>query len=182
MAATITGTAGLAVQGMQYLLNDITQGQSALTQSGQFNLANYGLTYGTGAVLSNGLVPVNDWYLNSFSLATATAKNVVLNGGADANPFGVALAFTKVKLIIVSISVVDLLNNFGTIGPQGVTSAAQLCFGGTGATAYATFFGPTIFCGGAAGWTTNSTSASILPVNNTSSGTLVFQLFIAGTK
>ena len=55
-----------------------------------------------------------------------------MNGGSNKNPFGVALAFTKVKYVLCYVLSPDYVNNFCKIGPQGIANSAQLWFGGTG--------------------------------------------------
>jgi hypothetical protein len=179
MAKNIIGSVSIAPNGMLYTSGNISNSQSAL-QGSNFNFNTFSFVFGTGSTLSSGAYQIQDWYLNTLTITASGSYNLTLNGGVDNNPFGTALAFTAIKLIIVSMSTTDFVNNFVQVGPQNTTSAAQLGFGGTGAQAYFTCYGTLVLPGPAAGWTVNSTSASKLPIVNNSSGSLTVQVFVAG--
>jgi hypothetical protein len=182
MASAISGTIGFNVQSVQYLAGNLANSQSQLNAAGSsFNFASYGLTTGSGTVLLNGSLQVTDWYLNTLTIANGVTYSFNFSGGSDKNPFGTTLAFTKIRLIIVSLATVDYAANFVAVGPQAVANSAQLGFGGTGATAYWTLYSTMIFAAPAAGWTVNNTTASIFPINNTSAVSQTVQLFVAGS-
>lgn len=184
MAATISFTAAFSATGTY---NSGASGSGRVDNfavgSNSFIVPNVTLSYGTDTVLdSAGAIPCNDWY-DEIRTVTATSNiSITLNGGADTNPFGTALAFTKIKYVLIAIITTPTGIIFANVGPTNVSNTAQLWFGGTGATAYEQVYWRAEHAGPAAGWTTNSTTASIFYIANPGGASLSVGVFIAGTK
>lgn len=185
MAATLNGTLKIGFDG-SYDAGASASGRVDRLQIGnnapKFIAEDAALAYGTGTVLdANGAIPVNDWYDEIVSITTGATKTIDLTGGSDANPFGVALAFTVVKCVIVALLDPDGIN-YVKVGPQAVANAWQGWFGGTGAGMYESVYWSTVHAGPAAGWTVTAGTGDLFTIINPNAGTVSVAIFIAGKK
>lgn len=158
----------------------------SLNGQAQNQITNFALSYGTGTVLdANGAVNVTGLYVYNSTLAATTTKSVNMNGGSDADfVSGVALVWTKLKyafvanLGIVGGSPDGLL--FLQVGPQGITNAPALFWGGTGATLYNLCYWSLPLRGPAAGLTVTPSTGMLFPVNNPGATILQILIILAG--
>lgn len=184
MAATITMTSGLKIDGTYNAgatgHSNLDRVQAGSDGSNSAILPNFGLTYGTGTVVdSNGLVPVNDWYIFQGTIAAGATKSIDLIGGADVNPFGTALAFTVLKYALVGIISPDGIIKV-QIGPRGVSNAWQGPWGGTGVTVYQETQYRWEWTGPAAGIAVTAGTGDLFLVKNPGAADLTCFIFLAG--
>jgi len=183
MAATITGS--FAVEGRAFY----SSGSAVSTLSERLQLGRLGfdcdsikLAYGTADTLLNGALRVNDWYAAIHTINAASTLSLDLSGSATyKNPFGVTLAFTKLKFVLVSMIAPDGAKVV-KVGPQNESNAAQLWFGGTGATAYESVYWHVAKGGPIAGWTITAGTGDILPIINPGGAAVDVAVFLAGVK
>lgn len=139
---------------------------------------------GTGAVLSNGSLQSNNWYLNTLTITAGGSYNLNLNGGSDKDPSGTALAFTAITLVLIAITAIAGSTtapnavDFLKVGPNAVASAAQLWFGGTGAGMYESVYWQSFHPGPAAGWTVGA--GSLLPIANPGANNITCAVLVIG--
>lgn len=143
-------------------------------------------TTGSPGSLSNGALQSKNWFLGEITIAGGSTVNFAFNGGSYNDPSGAALAMTAVTLVALSIvaiagqTTVPDGTDYLEVGPQGVSDAAQLWFGGTGATCYETVYWQSFHPGPAAGWTVNSSTAQLLPIKNPGSNSITCALLVIG--
>ena len=177
----LNGNGTLSLGATAGLLNSVLQ-----INGNGFTCPGVSVVNGSGTTLSNGSLQANNWYLNTLTINGSSSYNLTLNGGSDKDPGGVALAFTKIKLVAMSITNIATATvipngvDYLQIGPQGVANAAQLWFGGTTAAVYETMYWQTFHPGPAAGWTVNSTTASLLPIVNPGSNAITVAVLVVG--
>jgi hypothetical protein len=187
MTATLNGTARWSFDG-SYNAGNTGSGLISRVAPGP-NGANgavipdFTISYGSGVVLdSNGFTPCNDWYVDTLSIAGSGTTSIDLSGSVSyKNPFGTTLAFTAIKYAFFGILAPDGAK-LARVGPQNVTNAAQLWFGGVGATCYETVYYRSEKLGPPAGWAITAATADLLPINNPGATTISVLVFIAGIK
>lgn len=184
MAANITGGFTLsgsasyqaAGGGISVPIDGITLGQN------DFAVVNPQLAYGTGASLTSaGAIQINDWYSKLASIGATTTLTISLNGGADANPFGTALAFTALKFLVIAVMGADGAKVV-RVGPQNVANSAQLWFGGTGAQAYEQVYFSTMKVGALAGWTITAATAMNFNIHNPGASAVSVAILLGGVR
>lgn len=180
MAATITFNPTLNGIGAY------NAGAAITSRSDQMNLGlnSFGVTlpqlaYGTGTTYASNAIMVNDWFSTSLTILTTVTRSIDFNGGADANPFGVPLVWTKLKLLIVSIQNPDGIN-YVKVGPNAVSEAAALWFGAATANIYESVYFTQVWVAPAAGWTVTASTAHLLPIENPGASTVTVAVFAAG--
>lgn len=129
-------------------------------------------TFGTGSGECNWL------YYASRSVGATTADNFDLAGSLT-DAFGTTITATKLKVLVVAIDSPDGTKKL-RVGPRGVANAAQLCFGGTGATDYIEVFDWLVLQELVAGWTITGGSADIVGVYNSGAGSVTYSILMAG--
>ncbi len=146
------------------------------------------LSYGTGTVLDGaGAIPCNDIFFWQGTIAAGATKSIDLTGGSDANPDGVALAFTVVKYFLVANlglatgAAPDGIQSL-QVGPRNVTNAWQGPWGGVGATVYETVYWRLEYAGPAAGITVTAGTGDLFIVKNPGASDMTVLIFIAGKK
>ncbi len=186
MTATITG---LSKKSLELTYNAGYTGYSHLTKinagpngTNGAQFPDIGFSYGTGTVLDGaGAIPVNDIYFFQGTIAAGATKSIDLIGGADLNPDGIALAFTKIKYALVAIVDPDGIVSL-QVGPRNVSNAWQGPFGGVGATLYETVYWRWEWGGPAAGTTVTADTGDLFIVKNPGAGDLTVIIAIAGKK
>jgi hypothetical protein len=184
MAANLTATFSVTGSG-KYSAAANASGRSDSLNIGQngfdFSLPN--LVYGTANTLdSSGRLSCNDWYLDSFSIAGTTTASIDVSGsGSYTNPFGTTLAFTSIRCIGVAIQSPDGALKV-RVGPQNVANAAQLWFGGVGATAYEETCWGVLKLSPPAGWAITAGTGDLIVINNPGATAVTVAVFIAGVK
>ncbi|AMV25438.1 hypothetical protein VT84_13635 [Gemmata sp. SH-PL17] len=134
-----------------------------------------GYTNGTGTA------QCDLWYCKRRTLAANTTESLDLRGGLT-DPEGNAINFAHVKRVVISILEPDGTKSL-RVGPQNVTNAAQLWFGGTGATAYETVKTFLYKDEPFTGWATTAGSADLLPVFNPSlTDAVTYGIWVLGTS
>lgn len=132
------------------------------------------VSYGIGANQCNWL-----YFEQGRSLAATTYDNHDLYGGLT-DAFGTAINATALKLAIVALDSPDGAANL-RVGPQNQTGAAQLGWGGTGATVYQTVYDWWLASNmSAAGWTITNTTADVFSVYNPTGSAVLYSILLAG--
>ena len=124
----------------------------------------------------------NEMYLDQLTIPAGGSVNIDLTGSTSyTNPFGETLAFTAVRLVL--ISVIDPASSKAVlVGPQGVTDAAQLWFGDVEATDYETVEDVSLHYRTTGGWTITNDSADLLPISNEGVADVEVAVLILGTR
>lgn len=128
-------------------------------------------TYGTGSA------QVNAFYAASRTLAATTFD--LLNLTTLPNALGTTFSLTRLKLLVISIDSPDGTKSL-RVGPQNQSNAAQLWFGGTGATVYETIFTGQKWEDPYAGYTVTATTGDILPIYNPGGSSVTYGIWILG--
>lgn len=157
-------------------------GQVRDTATGAFQPAVFGADVLPSATLTlttgTGNQQVNQWYCARRTLAGTTFDLLDLSGGLT-NGLGQTVTLTKLKYVRLSVVSPD-----GTkalrIGPQNQAAAAQLWFGGTGATVYDTVYETVEHRMTYAGWTITGTTADILPIYNPGGSAVIYAIWLMG--
>jgi hypothetical protein len=140
---------------------------------GGFPAVGFSLTYGTGNLQAQ------SWWSDKRTVAAGATDSIDLNG-ALTGPLGASVAFTSARVIIIAIDTPD-----GTkllrVGPQNVTNAAQLGFGGVGAQAYLETDTFCVLPRPYGGWTITPATADLLPVKNPTGVSIDYYVWILGT-
>lgn len=187
MAATIAGTTKFNLD-MTYSGLGTASGRASRLQlnasASVTTVPDVSFSYGTGVVLdSAGAIPINDIYAEIKTVPLGSDLSITVNGGSDTNPFGVALAFTKIKYAFVGImSPTGLATKKLLLGPVATANAAALWFGTVGASVYEEVYWRSEHLGPAPGWTVNSTTASIFYMSNPGAANISALIVLAGTK
>ncbi len=192
MAANISGTVYLSANA-KYDPGDTPPGQLDQLWTSSFAFENILLAYGNGTTLLNGALQVNDWYQDSLTITAGSYAHIDLNGGSQQNPFGVTLAFTKIKLVIVGLQGQDGTLHYH-IGPDAQSDPFIGWFDGTytdtgtglpivvGAESFSDEYGTFIKQSGAAGWAVTATTADLLYFKNPNASNITLDIFLAGVK
>jgi len=118
----------------------------------------------------------NAWYIASRTVTATTADNINLT---SLSYFGTTFSLTKLKYLYIAISEPN-----GTkalqVGPRGVSNAAQLGWGGTGATVYDTIYTGQDWEHPYAGWTVTASTADILGIFNPGASSVTYGIWIIG--
>lgn len=181
--ATLIGTFGIEGTA-QYNAGSAVSGLMDRIRVGQqgFDCDQITLKYGTADTLDAGALRVNDWYAAEHTISAGATLSLDLNGNSTyKNPFGVTLAFTKIKFVLVSVQDPDGVK-YVKVGPQNEANAAQLWFGGVGAHAYDAVYWHTAKGGPIAGWAITAGTGDILPIINPGGSSVTVVVFIAGVK
>lgn len=191
MVATLTGQSRLTVD---ITYNSNPDGAtnpfriSGAPNSNSLVIPDIKLIYGTGTVLdANGAIPVNDEYFFYGTIAAGATKSIDLIGGADANPFGTALAFTHIKYgLVCNIGTVAAGGPDGIssvqVGPRGVANAWQGPWGGVGATVYEEVYWRWEYPGPAAGIAVTAGTGDLFLVKNNGAADVTAMIYLAGKK
>jgi hypothetical protein len=126
-----------------------------------------------------GNLQAQSWWTDTRTVVAGATDSIDLAGSLT-GPLGTAINWTSVRLIVIAINVPD-----GTkllqVGPQGVTNAAQLGFGGVGATVYLTTDTFVILPRPYGGWAITAGTADLLPVKNPTAVSVDYTVWIIGT-
>lgn len=185
MAATITFNPSLtgvgkynASAGISSLADQINLGQNS------FGVTLPQLAYGTAATYTaagNALL-VNDWYTNTLTIAGSGSYNLNFNGSSpDLNPFGVALAWASVKMVIIAVQSPDGINVV-RVGPNNVALAAALWFGAVTANVWSKVAFTSIWVAPPAGWPVVAATTCKLPIANPGATSVTVAVFAAGVR
>lgn len=190
MSFTLSALLGLSGQGSLNLgaaaSSRVDQLSLGPANQASFPTPQVAFVNGSGTTLLNGALQGDNWYLNQLTIAGSGSYNLTLNGGSDKDPSGAALAFTAITLVMIAITAINGASyvpdgtDYLKVGPNGVTNAAQLWFGGTGSGQYETVYWQAFHPGPAAGWTVNSTTASLLPIANPGSNSITCAVLVIG--
>lgn len=156
------------------IIRDTTTGKSQTANYGQGALPSRTLAFTNGTADQQ----VNLWYLAQRTLAATTTDSLDLAGGLTGYG-GATLTFTKIKRVYVSIVSPDGTKSL-RVGPQGVANAAQLGWGGTGATVYNTVITDLDLVHSYAGWSVTAGTGDILPIYNPGASAVTYAIFILG--
>jgi hypothetical protein len=142
--------------------------------SSNFPACGFDLTDGT----SN--LQAKSWWSDIRTVAAGATDSIDLNGSLT-GPLGDAISWTTVRMIVVAINVPD-----GTkllrVGPQNVTNAAQLGFGGVGAQAYLETDTFCVLPRPYGGWAVTAGTADIARINNPSAVNVTVTVWILATE
>lgn len=127
----------------------------------------------------NGAAQAQSWWDDKRTLAAAATDSIDLYGSLT-GPFGASVAAVKVKTILVAIDTPGS-TKYLRIGPQNVANAAQLGFGGVGATVYYQFSRFALLEDVDAGWTITAGTGDILPIKNPSAVSIDYAIWITFT-
>lgn len=177
--ASLTFNPNMSGQG-QYLPTSAVGALSStflLGQSFPTTFPTYNL--GTGTALTGNVIQIADWYLNQATITSGTTLSINLNGGSDANPFGAALTWTKLKLVLISLVAPNGTNKI-QIGPQGVSNAAQLWFGGVTSVCVVDEYYTMFKAGPPAGWTITPATAMLFNIKNPNAGSVNVSILLGG--
>jgi hypothetical protein len=128
-------------------------------------------TYGTGSS------QVNAFWAASRTVAATTYDNINLTTAPNA--LGTTFSLTKLKALVVAISSPDGSKKL-RVGPQNQSNAAQLWFGGTGATAYDEFFHYRVWEDPYTGYAVTASTADILPIYNPTGSSITYAIWLLG--
>jgi hypothetical protein len=131
------------------------------------------ITNGTGSGQAN-----QHWH-DERTVLTANNDNLDLAGGLTSS-FGATITFTKIKAIVIAIDT-PASGKVLKVGPQNIAAAAQLWFGGTGATVYETIYDALARWSLIDGWTVTATTADIFGIRNDSGVSITYRIWILGT-
>lgn len=169
MATTLSGSVSLAVAMDLIKGMDVNQADYPIRYG-----ASYSLTNGTGANQANMV------FVDQRTLAASTAEDLDLSGTALTDAFGAAIAFTKIKAIIIKAA---------------ATNVNDVQVGGDASAGIASIFGNVadfinvkpggmfaVVAPDATGYALTATTADLLQIANSSSGTsVVYDIIIIGT-
>jgi hypothetical protein len=172
--ADLNATFSLTASGILSSALDVEAPSSAVAiGQGGFPAVGFSLTYGTGNLQAQ------SWWSDKRTVAAGATDSIDLNGVLT-GPLGAAIAFTSVRAIVIAIDTPD-----GTkllrVGPQNVTNAAQLGFGGTGAQAYLETDTFCVLPRPYGGWALTAGTADLLPVKNPSAVSVDYYVWVIGT-
>lgn len=149
--------------------------QGAVTIGSGFPAVSTGnLANGTGNQQANTL------YVSQFSVSAGGNTDIDLAGGLT-DFRGNTITFTAIKMLLLAISSPDGTKKL-RVGPQGVSNAAQLWFGGVGATVYEEVFDAVCRWNTYAGWGVTAGTGDILRVNNPGAGAVSANLILIGVQ
>lgn len=131
----------------------------------------------TAFAFGDGDGEVNNWWSDSRTLAATTGDSIDLAGSLE-NALGSAV-FDAVKVIVIDIDTPDGTKKL-RFGPQGVTDAAELCFGDAGD--YVEFTTRTYHEEPYAGWPIAAGTADLLYVYNPSAVAVTYRIFVGGVS
>lgn len=123
----------------------------------------------------------NEIYLAQLTIAAGATTSIDLSGTTYDNPFGEDLALTAVRAIVVTVEEPSS-SKVVRVGPQNVANAAQLWFGGTGATCYEEVYNSVFRFRSTGGWTVTAGTGDLLPINNPGASSVVVNVLVIGTK
>ena len=131
------------------------------------------LTYGTGSGQAN-------WaYYASRPLAGTTYDLLDLSGSLT-DGLGNTISATKLKLAVIAVASPDGTKKL-RVGPQNQSNAAQLHWGGTGATVYKEVaYWDVIAYEKVAGYTVTAATADIFPIYNPTGSSITYSILMAG--
>lgn len=126
-----------------------------------------------------GVTQADTAIVNAWSIAAATNLDIDLRSG-QLDLVGNAVVLSKVKLVICTVTEPGT-TDYITLGPQGVTNAAQLGFGGVVSSSYAEVRDMPFVMGGGnfAGWTIDATH-KVVRLANPGSNPLTGYLIVVG--
>lgn len=127
----------------------------------------------------NGPGQAQSWWHDLRTVAAGATDSIDLAGSLT-GPFGVTVTAVKVKLILCVIDTPGS-TKYMRIGPQNVSNAAQLGFGGVGAQAYHQFSRVALLEDIDAGWTITAGSADLLPIKNQSAVEITYAIWVLFT-
>ena len=131
------------------------------------------LTFGTG---NN---QVNQVYIAQRTVAAGSDDNLDLSGSLK-SPVGDTIAFTKIKLCVISIVSPDGTKSL-RVGPNGVSNAFQGPWGAVTANVYNTITNfDCIVNEPIAGYTVTDGTGDILPIHNPGAGSVTYNVIILG--
>jgi len=120
----------------------------------------------------------NKWYLAQRTLATVTYDNLDLAGGLT-DYKGAAITFTKIKYAYIAI-ISPSSTKYLRVGPQNQSNAAQLQWGGTGATVYETIYTDWELYEPYTGFTVTAGTGDIFPIYNPTGVSITYTLLLMG--
>ena len=154
-------------------------GQTALALSGLIQTGDVlpslsaPLTDGTGAIQGNMV------HAAKYTLAAAANVDIDLAGTSLVNPVNGVASFSYVRQFILVIDTPDGIKKL-RVGPQGVANAAQLWFGGTGATVWEDVKEWVVRTDRYVGWPVVPATGDLLRINNPSAVSVDFYLVLLG--
>lgn len=174
MANTLDFTLSVSASGTLTKTADVSVPVDSIgIGANNFPAVGFSLTDGTGNLQAK------SWWSDQRTVAAGATDSLDLFGSLT-GPLGDAFNLATVRLIIIQIVDPD-----GTklirVGPQGVSNAAQLCFGGVGSTVYVESDTFVILARPYGGWAITTATADLLPVKNPSASSLDYVVWIIGT-
>lgn len=183
MAETLSGTLSLNLRVAHQDASDAPLVKTVNVGPSETNvMPTFGLIFGTGTVIdSSGYTPVNTEYFFKGTIAAGGTKSIDMIGGADLDTFNVALALTLLKCYVVWI---DSPNGIKAVrvGPQGVSNANAMGFGGVTAAVYRTTYWYDAWAGIAAGLAVTAGTGDLFIVTNPGGADLTVGIYFAGKK
>lgn len=155
-----------------YRIGDSSLGQTISQRVGGSVLptAATSFTWGTGSGQANAL------YVASRTVTATTADNLNLTSLSLA---GTTFSLTKVKYVLIAIDSPDGTKSL-RVGPRGVSNAAQLWAGGTGASNYETVHTYREWSEPVTGYSVTASTADILGIYNPGAGSVTYGIVIIG--
>lgn len=120
----------------------------------------------------------NKWYLARRTLAATTYDLLDLAGGLS-DYKGNAITLTTLKRALVKVVSADGSKRL-RVGPQNQANAAQLGWGGTGATVYADVYDVLDLRHPWAGWAVTAGTGDVFPVYNPTAGSIDYAVWLLG--
>ncbi len=118
-------------------------------------------------------------YWSPARVLTATTTESFDLSGVLTDAFGTTINATRLKLAVVIIHSPDGTKNL-LVGPQNVSGAAQLGWGGTGSTVYQTVYDWFVLHHPWGGWTITNSTADKFPVTNPTGSSITYSILLAG--
>jgi hypothetical protein len=160
---TYNGSAGLAPP-------------AAVLQLGQgvWSAMSLALTFG-----ATGNNKINGFWFDQRTVTAGANDNLDFSGGVT-NALNETPLFNAIKLILMAIDAPDGTKKL-KVGPQGITNAAQLDFGGVGATNYRELINyGEIVNNPFTGYPITAGTADIFGINNPGAGSVTYRILVAG--
>lgn len=150
---------------------------AASVQLGQNDWTTPSITFDDGT----GDGQANEWYVYQGAIAAGGDLDLDLSGTSLQNDLGEDIALTSIRALILSIES-PASTKVIRLGPQGVSNAAQLWFGGVTSVCYEEVYDHVCRWRSTGGWTITAGTGDILRLHNSGSASATVNLWILGTK
>lgn len=169
-------TASFELTGSSVMTNPLdlsTPSDSPQIGTGEFPEASIDFEDGTGSLQAQA-----HWH-DLRTVAAGATDSIDLYGSLT-GPFGATVNAVKVKAIVVVIDS-PASTKVLRVGPQNVSNAAQLGFGGVGSTVYIECDSFLPLISGYAGWSITAGTGDLLPIKNPGSVDITYAILVLFT-